>query len=225
MSQASLLIISQESSFARLISERFPRVTMQHAGEWHEALGALRRSPWSAVVLDVDGADAPLEFLRMVRMLAPITPVLVLTRKLPAELINGAHAQRMELLAKPVDQTALLDFAERSLVSSRGLQTQQVQAWVKVLVKRCELNPFEADLFNHVLGHETREEVVRRWQSTEPRMHAHLLSLLRKCDVRSVDSLAKRVMIQAVRMRMDPNVAFEPIGDADQDDEPALRAG
>ena len=222
MSQSgSILCLSSDQSLCSALGMQLgEHVVVRRAIDPVEALGALSDVRWAALIIDTDDiAGQELDFLRTMRTVAPILPALVIARQLSAALINGAHGLRVELMAKPADVGDAAAFVQRA-VSSKGLSDQQVQAWTSVLVARYGLDEREADLFAYVLERESKEDVLRRWQVAEPDFQALVRSLLRKCEVRTLDALAKRVLIQSVLFRVDPRLV-EQSGELELDEEAA----
>jgi DNA-binding NarL/FixJ family response regulator len=223
MSQSgSILCLSSDQGLCSALTAQLgEQVVVRRAVDPSEALGALSSVHWAALLIDMDGLEGQeLEFLRALRSMAPITPALVLARQLTAAIINGAHTLRVELMAKPAELGEAVAFVQRS-VASKGLSDEQVRAWTDILTARHALDSREADLFAYVLERESRDDVLRRWQVSEPVFQAHVRSLLRKCEVRTLDALAKRVLIHSVLYRVDPRLA-EQSGEHELDDDAAL---
>jgi DNA-binding NarL/FixJ family response regulator len=223
MSQSGsvLCLSSDESLCSALAAQLGEEVVVRRAVEPAEALSALSGVRWAALLIDTDGLEGQeLEFLRALRSASPITPALVLARQLSPALINGAHTLRVELMAKPAELAEAAAFVQRS-VATKGLSDGQVRAWTDILTARHALDAREADLFAYVLERESRDDVLRRWQVSEPVFQAHVRSLLRKCEVRTLDALAKRVLIHSVLYRVDPRLA-EQSGEHDLEDDGAL---
>jgi DNA-binding NarL/FixJ family response regulator len=222
MSQsASILFLSSDESLCSALGKQLgEHVVVRRAVEPGEALTALSGVRWAAFIVDSEGLEGQeLEFLTSMRTTSPITPGLVLARRLSAALINGAHTLRLSLMAKPADMTDVAAFVGRA-VASKGLSDEHVRAFTNVLSARLELDPREADLFAYVLERESRDDVLRRWQVSEHAFQAHVRSLLRKCEVRTLDALAKRVLIQSVLYRVNPELVSEPSGEHELGEEP-----
>ena len=218
----SVVCLSSDQDFcAALGAQLGEQVVVRRAIDPGEALGALSSVRWAALLIDTDGLEGQeLEFLRALRAAAPIIPALVLARQLSAALINGAHTLRVELMAKPAEVAEAAQFVQRS-VAGKELSDEHVRAWTDILTARHALDAREADLFAYVLERESRDDVLRRWQVSEPVFQAHVRSLLRKCEVRTLDALAKRVLIHSVLYRVDPRLA-EQSGEHELDDEGSL---
>jgi DNA-binding NarL/FixJ family response regulator len=222
MSQSgSVLCLSSDQSLCGALGAALgEHVVVRLAVDPAEALNVLSDVRWAALIVDTDTIDGhELEFLRAMRAATPILPTLVLAQRLSAGLINGAHGLRVELMAKPAELGEAVAFVQRS-VASKGLSDDTVRAWTSVLITRHGLDEREADLFAYVLERETKDDVQRRWQVAEPIFQSHVRSLLRKCEVRTLDALSKRVLIHSVLYRVDPRLA-EQSCELDLDDDPA----
>ncbi len=175
------------------------------------------RALWSGVVIDLDSLDgAVADTLRRVREAHPLVPILALASAASAELVNTLHAQRAELVMKPVGEVNVTSFVQRALVSG-WLPDERVAAWVDELARRNHLTPREVQLMAYALGNESRTKVMRRLGITENTLKTQVRALLRKCSARSMDGLAKSVLRDAL-------IFDAPPGRDELDDhEPALR--
>jgi DNA-binding NarL/FixJ family response regulator len=168
------------------------------------------RARWSGVVIDLDGFDAnALEALRSIREAHPLVPILALASTASAELVNGLHAHRAELVLKPVAEANIVSFVQRALVTG-WLPDDRVAAWVDEIARRKSLTPREVQLMAYALGNESRSKVIRRLGITENTLKTQVRALLRKCGARSMDSLAKNVLREAL--------VFETMPDDNSDD-------
>lgn len=155
-------------------------------------------SRWSGVVVDLDGFDAdPLETIQCVREAHPLVPVLALASTVTPELLNGMHAFRAELVLKPLGERNVVSFVQRGLVSG-WLPDERVAAWVEELARRRSLTPREVQLVAYALGNESRPRVIRRLGISENTVKTQVRALLRKCGARSMDSLAKIILRDAL---------------------------
>jgi len=163
------------------------------------------RTRWSGVVVDLDGFDAePLFAMRCLREASPLVPVLALASRADAALVNGLHANRGELVLKPVGDVNVISFVQRALVSG-WLPDERVAAWVSQLARVRGLTPREMQLVAYALGNESRQKVIRRLGITENTLKTQVRSLLRKCNARSMDGLAKRVLRDALVFETAPD--------------------
>lgn len=194
------LLVVRDDGLAQSLSEPIQRYSVvRRARFYREALSMLvPRARWSGVVVDLDGFDAdPLETMKCMREAHPLVPVLALASSATPELINGLHAYRAELVLKPLGETNVVSFVQRALVSG-WLPDERVAAWVDELARRRNLTPREVQLVAYALGNESRQKVIRRLGISENTLKTQVRALLRKCNARSMDSLAKIVLRDAL---------------------------
>ena len=164
---------------------------------------------WSGVVVDLDADDPePLASMQRLRLAHPLVPVLALASKVNAELVNGLHAVRAELVLKPVGELNLVSFVQRALVSG-WLPDERVAAWVDELARRRGLTPREVQLMAYALGNESRHQVMRRLGITENTLKTQVRALLRKCGATTMDGLAKTVLRDALIFDGEPPAMAE----------------
>lgn len=194
------LLVARDDALAQAVSEPIQRYSVvRRARCYRDAVPMLApRTRWSGVIVDLDGFDAdPIFALRCLREASPLVPVLALASQVDATLVNGLHAQRGELVLKPVGDGNLVSFVQRALVSG-WLPDERVAAWVAQLAQVRGLTPREVQLVAYALGNESRQRVMRRLGITENTLKTQVRSLLRKCDARSMDALAKAVLRDAL---------------------------
>jgi DNA-binding NarL/FixJ family response regulator len=153
---------------------------------------------WSGVMIDAESCEGcVLEALRELRAHNPLLPVLVLSSRADASLVNGLHALRAELVIKPVWEANVVSFVQRALVSG-WLPDERVAAWVDELAREKQLSSREVQLLAYALGSDSRELVLRRLGITENTLKSQVKALLKKCRARSMDDLAKSVLRDAL---------------------------
>lgn len=153
---------------------------------------------WSGALVDTDSCEGcPLSALSALREISPLLPVLVLAGKADAALVNGLHALRAELVIKPVGEPNLVSFVQRALVSG-WLPDDRVAAWVDELAREKQLSSREVQLLAYALGSESRDLVLRRLGITENTLKSQVKALLKKCNARSMDDLAKNILRDAL---------------------------
>ncbi len=212
------LLITRDDGLALTLGEPLQRYSVVRRAKCYPEAAAmlLPNSRWSGVVVDLDGFDAdPLDTMKRLREAHPLVPVLALTSQASAHLINGLHAWRAELVLKPVGEVNLVSFVQRSLVSG-WLPDERVAAWVDELARARGLTPREVQLMAYALGNESRQKVMRRLGITENTLKTQVRSLLRKCNARSMDGLAKMVLRDALIFETQP---LDTEHDLDVDDE------
>jgi DNA-binding NarL/FixJ family response regulator len=194
------LLVIRDDGLAQALTEPIQRFSVvRRARSYRDAVPMLvPRARWSGLVVDLDGFEAnPLETMKCLREAHPLVPVLALASNATPELINGLHAHRAELVLKPVGEANIVSFVQRALVSG-WLPDERVAAWVDELARRRSLTPREVQLMAYALGNESRQKVMRRLGITENTLKTQVRALLRKCNARSMDSLAKMVLRDAL---------------------------
>lgn len=194
------LLVVRDDSLAHSLSEPVQRYSIvRRARCFRDAVPMLApHNRWSGVLVDLDGFDAdPVFAMRCLREASPLVPVLALASHVDASLVNGLHANRGELVLKPVGDANVISFVQRALVSG-WLPDERVAAWVAQLARARGLTPREVQLVAYALGNESRQKVIRRLGITENTLKTQVRSLLRKCNARSMDGLAKSVLRDAL---------------------------
>lgn len=194
------LLVIRDDGLAMALSEPLQRYSVaRRARSVREAIPMLvPRALWSGVIIDLDSIEAPaLDTLQRIRTAHPLVPILALASSATAALVNALHAQRAELVMKPVGEANIVSFVQRALVSG-WLPDERVAAWVDELARRNHLTPREVQLMAYALGDESRAKVIRRLGITENTLKTQVRALLRKCNARSMDTLAKNVLREAL---------------------------
>lgn len=205
------LMVIRDDGLAQALSEPMQRYSVvRRARSYREAVSMLvPRARWSGLVVDLDGFDAnPFETMKCLREAHPLVPVLALASSVTPELVNGLHAHRAEIVLKPVGEANIVSFVQRALVSG-WLPDERVAAWVDELARRRNLTPREVQLVAYALGNESRQKVIRRLGITENTLKTQVRALLRKCNARSMDSLAKMVLRDALVFETLPEEACD----------------
>src|ERR1700712_768090 len=99
------LLIARDDGLALTLAEPLQRYSVVRRAKCYRDAAAmlLPNSRWCGVVVDLDGFDAaPPDPMKRVREAHPLVPVLPLPSQPTAELVNGLHACRAELVLKPV---------------------------------------------------------------------------------------------------------------------------
>lgn len=194
------LLVMRDDGMAAALTEPIQRYSVvRRAPCYHDALSMLvPRARWSGVVLDLDSSESKaLEVMRSVREAHPLIPALALASTASPELVNGLHVHHAELVLKPVAEANIVGFVQRALVSG-WLPDERVAACVDELARRKNLTPREVQLITYALGNESRAKVIRRLGVSENTLKTQVRALLRKCGARSMDSLAKNVLREAL---------------------------
>ncbi len=155
-------------------------------------------------VLRVEADES--ERLRELRARMPTLPVLALSSFSSWELINTAQHLDIELAQWPVPMPNLVSFVQRAL-SASFLPHDGVARVVSELAEARALTAREVQILTYCLGDEPRKRVRRRLGIAENTLKTQVRSLLRKCDERSVDALAKNVLRAALLSRTAGSIA------------------
>lgn len=194
------LLVIRDDALATTLTEPMQRYSVvRRVRSAREAVPMLvPRALWSGVVIDLDCLDgAALETLDRIRGAHPLVPILAFSSSVSPALVNALHAARAELVMRPVGEGNIVSFVQRALVCG-WLPDERVAAWVDELARRNHLTAREVQLMTYALGNESREQVTRRLGITENTLKTQVRALLRKCGARSMDTLAKNVLREAL---------------------------
>lgn len=158
-------------------------------------------------VLRVEADES--ERLRELRARMPTLPVLALSGLSSWELINTAQRLGVELAQWPVPTPNLVSFVQRAL-SASFLPHDGVARVVSELAEARALTAREVQILTYCLGDEPRRRVRRRLGIAENTLKTQIRALLRKCDERSVDALAKNVLRAALLAKTSGSKAMSP---------------
>ncbi len=201
------LLVIRDDGLAMALSEPMQRYSVvRRARSARDAIPMLvPRALWSGLVIDLDSVEAPaIDTLARIRAAHPLVPILALASSATGALVNALHAQRAELVMKPVGEANIVSFVQRALVCG-WLPDERVAAWVDELARRNHLTAREVQLMAYALGDESRAQVMRRLGITENTLKTQVRALLRKCGARSMDTLAKNVLREALVFDGKPN--------------------
>ena len=108
-----MLLIDDEKGFVATLAKRLARRNIQatQAYSGREGIQALRRQDFDVVVLDLKMEDMDgLEVLKIIKIMAPDMPVLMLSGHASDEAAQtGIKAGAFDYLTKPYDLSELLD--------------------------------------------------------------------------------------------------------------------
>ena len=201
--RGTFLVVTQDAELARSLRQRLElQGDVVHLNSCRDAIAALTPgAPLLGVFMDLDGCDAPSDAIKGIRDADPLIPVLVLASRLTAELFNGLHVLRAEVVLKPFGESNVDSFVQRAQVQG-WLSDQQLAASISAMAAEGQLTPRESDVMRHTLGHESRESVIRRLGISEKTLKALTRSVLRKCNTRSAEKLTKIVLRGALMQEM-----------------------
>lgn len=153
------------------------------------------RGRWAGLVAELTAGT--LEQLVRVRQLVPTLPVLAVLRATQVGSLNALTAHGIEAVVAPVDARSITGFVQRAFAAS-FFPDDRVARLVAELAVRCKLTPREVQVLSFCLGNEPRTRVRRRLGISENTLKTQIKGLLRKCNERSVDALAKNVLRAAL---------------------------
>jgi DNA-binding NarL/FixJ family response regulator len=166
------------------------------AGPLDEAGVEVARDPrrWAGLITGIHGNLFALEVLRR---RAPTLPILALVSDPQPALVNMLQARGIEIAALPVDVARLTAFVQRAFASS-FLPDDRVAGTLQSLAERAQLTPREVQIIAFSLGNEPRVRMRKRLGISENTLKTQIRGLLRKCNERNVDSLAKNILRAAL---------------------------
>jgi DNA-binding NarL/FixJ family response regulator len=150
---------------------------------------------WAGVITELDGSS--LRTLEELRLRFPYTPMMALLRDAPHARLNILQTRGVEVALVPVDDARVTAFVQRAFASS-FLPDERVARLVEGLAQRCQLTAREVQLVSYCLANESRALVRKRLGITENTLKTQVRGLLRKCNERNVDSLAKNLLRAAL---------------------------
>jgi DNA-binding NarL/FixJ family response regulator len=165
-------------------------------GTLDEAGSELARDPrrWAGLITEVSSNLFAVDALRR---RAPTLPILALVDSPQPALVNMLQARGIELAALPLDTPRLTAFVQRAFATS-FLPDERVAGLVQGLAERAQLTAREVQIISFCLGNEPRLRVRKRLGISENTLKSQIKGLLRKCNERNVDSLAKNLLRAAL---------------------------
>lgn len=118
-----LLIIDDEKGFVATLSKRLAKrnihVTQAYSGR--DGIQAMRKGEYDLAVLDLKMEDMDgLEVLKIIKIIAPEMPVIMLSGHASAEAAqNGIKAGAFDYLTKPYDLNDLIVIIDRAVGGAR----------------------------------------------------------------------------------------------------------
>jgi hypothetical protein len=188
------VILTCDEHVAELLQELLQGCAIRRASALEEVLSpSAQDSRIAGVVLDLDGLRSPVEAVRGLRQADPYVPVLALSSASPHELINPLHRERVQLVIKPDVAANVGSFARRAC-SAGVLPQQRLQTWLDALAQRCSLSASERTLAAGILADDDLTRAARLLGYGERALKQEIRSLLRKCQMRTVDGFTKTVL-------------------------------
>ena len=139
------------------------------------------RGPWLARALDS----------------VPRLPTLALLESADRATINAMQARGVATVVLPLSLPPLVSFVQRALTHN-FVPSERVARTIARLAEARGLTAREVQLLGYSLGDEPRARVRRRLGITENTLKTQIRGLLRKCDERNLDALAKNVLRTAL---------------------------
>ena len=178
-------------------------------GPLDAAADEMARDParWAGVITDAE--HTPFKVLEAVRTSFPQIPVMALLDEAHHARVNTLQTRGVELAVMPIDEARVTAFVQRAFASC-FLPDERVARLVEGLAQRCQLTAREVQLVSYCLANESRALVRKRLGITENTLKTQVRGLLRKCNERNVDSLAKN-LLRAALLLDGPARNVEPI--------------
>lgn len=152
------------------------------------------------------------DWLRTLRAASPTLPALVFIPAQQLFRMNELHARSVEVALQPLHIGQLMAFVQRSLAHS-CLPHDGVARMVAHVASARGLTSREVQLLSFCLADEPRARIRRRLGISENTLKTQVKALLRKCNERNVDALAKNVLRAALLERLPASAAAftEPV--------------
>ncbi len=183
------------------LSKQIVRVVQRYgvvrASAVDDASVALLREPQRVAGAVVSVAGDALEIVARIRSNAPALPVLVLLRSPESETINRLQSQGVEVSCLPLHLPSLVSFTQRALAAA-FLPHDGVARVVAQLARDKALSSREVQLLSYALADDPRGRVRRRLGVEENTLKTQIRVLLRKCQARNLDALAKNILREAL---------------------------
>lgn len=141
--------------------------------------------------------DGDVEAVAELARRLPELPVLVLLRETNGAYINRLQALGVSVCVLPVFAPAVVAFVQRALAST-FLPHDRVARLLSQVAHDRGLTAREVQILSYCLGDEPRARVRRRLGISENTLKTQIKGLLRKCEERNVDALAKNILRMAV---------------------------
>jgi DNA-binding NarL/FixJ family response regulator len=166
-------------------------------GTLDEAAQEFAREParWAGIITEFP--EAHFAELTALRKAHPLMPVLALLPSTKPAALNTLQTRGIEVALMPVDTARVTAFVQRAFATS-FLPDERVARLIEGLAQRCQLTAREVQLVAYCLGNESRALVRKRLGITENTLKTQVRGLLRKCNERNVDSLAKNLLRAAL---------------------------
>lgn len=190
------LIVDPDVTTARTLAEACRSFRATDTAADFAAAEAVLESPRRLVALiteiDLPGRDG-LELVQVARKSRPLLPVLVLTARAEAALINRAHLLRAEYHCKPTHRSSLRGFLRRAIALER-VEDQRISWAIDETSRRLGLTPREVDLLVAAVAGVPRKVLADELGVTENTLKTQVRGLLRKCDASTLEELARATL-------------------------------
>ncbi len=198
-STGNFLIVEDDRAVARTVLRICRRFRPARVAETvQEAESMFSDGSYVGLVLDLSLPDGHgLNVLRAVRETAPFIPALVLTGELSRGTVNDAYELRAEYLCKPARRDLLVSFVRRAATFEQ-VPDARIAQLIDQLSTWHDLSPRETDIVACAVANKSRAEVLDHFGITENTLKKQIHSLLKKCSGRSLDEVARRVLLEAL---------------------------
>jgi hypothetical protein len=211
------VLFTCDEGLAGLLTELLHGGAVQRASNLAGVLAATSGRPRAVgVIVDLDCVEAPVEFVRNLRKANPHVPLLALSSVLSNALINPLHEDRVELVVKPDVIANVSSFVQRAR-SAGFLPQQRLETWLDALAQRCRLSASERALAAGVLADDDLTRIARSLGYGERTLKQEVRSLLRKCQMRTLDGFTKTVLSEALAWD-----GQSPLTECDEDEREAV---
>jgi DNA-binding NarL/FixJ family response regulator len=152
-----------------------------------------------AMITEIDLPDGNgLELVRAARKEGrPLLPVLVLTARAEPELINRAHGLRAEYHCKPTHRSSLRGFLRRAVAFER-VEDVRISWAIDEMSRRNRLSAREVDLLVAAVAGVPRKTLSDELGISENTLKTQVRGVLRKCDVSTLEELARATLQVAI---------------------------
>jgi FixJ family two-component response regulator len=192
------ILVSDDALLARTLTQlTHERAEMAITSNVAQALTLDRRRVRGILLDGVLLKSQVIRELTRLRAAFPLAHMVFVASPAQMMLLNDLQPMRVELLARPLPQSALSFFVDRAISAGR-LSESNIRAWIEEMACECRLTRRDVALMPLVLEEETSDETCERLGFDEATLQRSLRRLVKKCRVRNTDRLAKNLMRDAL---------------------------
>jgi DNA-binding NarL/FixJ family response regulator len=167
-----------------------------------------REARWSGAIVAL-GPEGPQRILA-IRKRAPMLPLLAVLDREHTRAVNVLQAHQVEAVVAPFEPSNIVGFVQHALAVG-FMPDDRTARLVRWLSHERGLSAREVQLLSYCLGNEPRARVRRRLGITENTLKTQIKGLLRKCNERNLDTLAKNVLRAALLSERPMRAADQPV--------------